>query len=139
MTRDNGFGWLRDHGVQIDHKGRIIVRLPAIPDDDTLPAPTDEEASIAELMRRDGNVRRGGSRGRRRQRQTRKGSSSSTSVLGSDLETSSRVGRPAIGTEVRVYVQTSIAQRTREILTERGVTLAEVFDNCAREVPTDGP
>ncbi len=137
MTRDSGLDWLRDHGVQIDHKGRIIVRLPAIPDDEKLPGPNDEEASIAELMRRDGNVRRGGSRGRRRQRQTRKDSSSSTSVLGSDLETSSRIGRPAIGAEVRVYVQTSIAERTREILTQRGVTLAEVFDNCAREVPTD--
>ncbi|MHB8432258.1 MAG: hypothetical protein ACYDCA_01395 [Candidatus Tyrphobacter sp.] len=46
-----------------------------------------------------------------------------------------RMGRPVIGSEVRVYVQTSIAQRTREVLTKHRMTLADVFDDYARELP----
>jgi hypothetical protein len=42
-----------------------------------------------------------------------------------------RIGRPTIGAEVRVYVQTSIAHRTRELLTEHRVSLAQVLDECA--------
>ncbi|MHB8441185.1 MAG: hypothetical protein ACYDBM_03920 [Candidatus Tyrphobacter sp.] len=45
------------------------------------------------------------------------------------------MGRPVIGSEVRVYVQTSIAQRTREVLTKHRMTLADVFDDYARELP----
>jgi len=137
MARDNDFAWLRDHGVQIDHKGRIIVRLPAIPDDDFRFEPDDDEVSITELMRRDMNVRPGGSRGRRRRRGNTNNAVSRRGTPGGDEGTSSRIGRPAIGAEVRVYVQTSIAQRTREILAEHGITLADVFDECAREIASD--
>jgi hypothetical protein len=42
-----------------------------------------------------------------------------------------RVGRPIIGDEVRVYVQTSIGQRTRELLAEHNVSLAQVLDEYA--------
>jgi hypothetical protein len=137
MARDNDFAWLRDHGVQVDHKGRIIVRLPAIPDDDFPLEPNDDEVSIAELMRRDVNFRPGGSRGRRRRRGNTNDAVSRRSTPGGDEATSSRIGRPSIGAEVRVYVQTSIAQRTREILVEHGITLADVFDECAREIASD--
>ena len=57
--------WLRDHGVRIDEKGRIIVSLP-IPDDEVEFRNEEQEPSIAELMRRDVDPRQGGSRGRRR-------------------------------------------------------------------------
>ena len=56
--------WLRDHGVRIDEKGRIIVSFP-IPDDE-FEFRNEEEPSIAELMRRNVDPRHGGSRGRRR-------------------------------------------------------------------------
>ena len=135
MAYDNQLDWLRDRGVQIDHKGRIIVSLPAIPDDDIHDVADDErEPSITQLMRRDVNVRLGGSRGRRRRRSSKAVSSSHASRTQEPAQTA-RMGRPVIGSEVRVYVQTSIAQRTREILTKRGMTLADVFDDYARELP----
>lgn len=64
----NQLDWLREHGVQIDHKGRIVVSLPVIPDGEVYDRdPLDEhEPSIAELMRRDVDLRHVGSRGRRR-------------------------------------------------------------------------
>ncbi len=135
MAYDNQLNWLRDRGVQIDHKGRIIVSLPAMPDDDICDVDDDERApSIAELMRRDVNVRLGGSRGRRRRRASKAVSSSHPARTQEPAQTA-RMGRPVIGNEVRVYVQTSIAQRTREVLTKRGMTLADVFDAYARELP----
>ena len=45
-----------------------------------------------------------------------------------------RLGRPVVGEEPRVYVQTTIALQTRETLTKRGLTLADVLDDCAREL-----
>lgn len=99
----------------------------------------DDDREIAELMRRDVNLRTGGSKGRRRRRQPAKSkqdmdraaTAGRTGVL-------SRVGRPAIGLEVRVYVQTSIAQRTRELLAAHGVTLAQIFDDYARRLTAHG-
>jgi hypothetical protein len=99
----------------------------------------DDDGAIAELMRRDVNFRTGGSKGRRRRRQpakskqdmNRAATAGRTGVL-------SRIGRPAIGLEVRVYVQTSIAQRTRELLAANGVTLAQVFDDYARRLAAHG-
>jgi hypothetical protein len=136
MAYDNQLDWLRDRGVQIDHKGRIIVSLPAMPDDDIRDVNDDErEPSIAELMRRDVNVRLGGSRGRRRRRASKAVSSGHHAARTQEPAQTTRMGRPAIGSEVRVYVQTSIAQRTREVLTKHGMTLADVFDDYARELP----
>ena len=67
----SGYGteldWLRDHGVRIDEKGRIIVSLP-VPDDEVEFRNEEQESSIAELMRRDVDPRQGGARGRRRRR-----------------------------------------------------------------------
>jgi hypothetical protein len=136
MSYDDELDWLRDRGVQIDHKGRIIVSLPEIPDDVDFDA-VEREPSIAELMRHEVNPRRAGSRGRRRQHL-------STPVLRDQrgaarfyrqlAERTPRVGRPTIGSEVRVYVQTMIAQVTRDLLVKHGVTLADVFDDCARKL-----
>jgi hypothetical protein len=99
----------------------------------------DDDRAIVELMRRDVNLRTGGSKGRRRRRQpakskqdmNRAATAGRTGVL-------SRIGRPAIGLEVRVYVQTSIAQRTRELLAAHGVTLAQIFDDYARRLAAHG-
>jgi len=93
------------------------------------------EATIAELMQRDVDLKSSVSRARRRR------SSRTPSVIKRENSTSSsdvpvRVGRPTIGAEVRVSVQTSIALRTREILAEAGVTLADVFDACAQRLMT---
>ena len=56
MSYDDELNWLRDRGVQIDHKGRIIVSLPAVPDDVDFDV-VEREPSIAELMRHDINPR----------------------------------------------------------------------------------
>lgn len=136
MTHDSELDWLRDRGVQIDHKGRIIVSLPAVPDDELRDlGPLDErEPSMAELMRRDVDLRHAGSRGRRRRAASRPVQSAQRAPRVSQPAQTARIGRPVVGTEVRVYVQTSIAQRTRETLTRHGVTLADVFDDCVREL-----
>ena len=127
--------WLRDHGVQIDQKGRIIVSLPTVPDDEIYEIGDDErEPSIRELMRRDVDVGSSGSRGRRRRTPPKKTKHSRHAGQPQEYA-ASRIGRPTIGAEVRVYVQTSIAQRTREILAQQGMTLADVFDDCARSLP----
>jgi hypothetical protein len=136
MAYDNQLDWLRDRGVRIDHKGRIIVSLPAMPDGDIRDVDDNErEPSIAELMRRDVNIRLGGSRGRRRRKASNAVSSSHHAARTQEPAQTARMGRPIIGSEVRVYVQTSIAQRTREVLTTRGMTLADVFDDYVRELP----
>jgi hypothetical protein len=129
MTDRKELQWLRDRGVQIDHKGRIVVSLPV--SDEYQLSSEELEPSIAELMRRDVRTH-GGSRGHRRKSPPKP--IPSRTVSRADVASSSRIGRPAIGAEVRVYVQTSIARVTREILGRRGVTLAEVFDDCAREL-----
>jgi hypothetical protein len=132
MSYDDELNWLRDRGVQIDHKGRIIVSLPAVPDDIDFDV-VEREPSIAELMRREINPRLAGSHGRRRRRL-------STPVQRNPGATrihqqpAARVGRPTIGSEARVHVQTMIAQETRDILVKHHVTLADVFDDCARKV-----
>lgn len=138
MAYDNQLDWLRDRGVQIDRKGRVIVRLPAIPDADAYDRNLDDEdrePTIAELMRRDVNVRQGGSRGRRRRGRSKPAQSSRYAAQAREPAPSARIGRPVIGSEVRVYVQTSIAQRTREMLAKHGVTLADVFDDYVRQLP----
>jgi hypothetical protein len=124
--------WLRDHGVRIDEKGRIIVSLP-IPDDEVDFRNEEQEPSIAELMRRDVDPRHGGSR-RRRRRCAPKSSHRSEPASTDRPMQPARLGRPAVGEELRVYVQTTIAPQTRETLTKRGLTLAQVLDDCAREL-----
>jgi hypothetical protein len=132
MSHDDELNWLRDRGVQIDRKGRIIVSLPAVPDDVDFDV-VEREPSIAELMRREINPRLAGSHGRRRRRL-------STQVQRNPGATriyqqpAARVGRPTIGAEARVHVQTMIAQETRDILVKHRVTLADVFDDCARRL-----
>jgi hypothetical protein len=136
MAHDNELDWLRDHGVQVDHKGRIIVSLPIIPDGEVYDRdPLEErEPSIAELMRRDVDARHAGARGRRRRAVAKPAQSSQRAARSNATSDAPRIGRPVVGSEVRVYVQTSIAQRTRDILLQRGVTLADVFDDYAREL-----
>jgi hypothetical protein len=123
--------WLRDHGVRIDEKGRIIVSLPT-PDHELGFRNEEQEPSISELMRREIGRRRGGSRGRRRSAPK----ASHRTVPGCTKRPAqpARLGRPPVGDELRVYVQTTIAPQTRETLTKRGLTLAEVLDDCAREL-----
>ena len=124
--------WLRDHGVRIDEKGRIVVSLP-IPDNELEFRNEEHEPSIAELMRRDVDRRQGGSRGRRRRCAPK--DSHSAGSAGTDRPTEpARLGRPVVGEELRVYVQITIAPQTRETLTKRGLTLAGVLDDCAREL-----
>jgi len=134
MAYYNDLGWMRDSGVRVDHKGRIIISLPAESVDDFTRDSDDDAASIAELMRRDVNLRLGGSKGCRRRRAPKKSQRGDRAVRTDDSSRTSRIGRPAIGAEVRVYVQTSIDRRTREVLAENGITLADVFDDCAREL-----
>jgi hypothetical protein len=78
------------------------------------------------------NARLGRSRGRRRRRTPKSTKHTDRVARTDDSARLTRTGRPAIGAEVRVYVQTSIAQPTREILASRGLTLADIFDGCAR-------
>lgn len=123
--------WLRDHGVRIDEKGRIIVRLPT-PDDEHGFRNEEQDPSIAELMRREIGRRQSGSRGRRRSAPK---ASQRSAGGGADRHAQpARLGRPTVGEELRVYVQTTIAPQTRQTLTKRGLTLAEVLDACAREL-----
>jgi hypothetical protein len=132
MSYDDELNWLRDRGVQVDRKGRIMVSLPAVPDDVDFDV-VEREPSIAELMRREINPRLAGSHGRRRRRL-------STPVQRNPRATriyqqpAVRVGRPTIGSEARIHVQTMIAQETRDILVKHRVTLADVFDDCARRL-----
>jgi len=132
MSYDDELNWLRDRGVQVDRKGRIIVSLPAVPDDVDFDV-VEREPSIAELMRHEIDPRLAGSHGRRRRRL-------STPVQRNPRATriyqqpAARVGRPTIGSEARVHVQTMIAQETRDILVKHRVTLADVFDDCARKL-----
>ena len=128
MTNRDELEWLRDRGVRIDHKGRIIVSLPT----PELEFKGEElEPTIAELMRRE-VPRTGGSRGRRRR--APRPNLKREKPAQTDEPVQSRMGRPVIGAEARVYVHTSISQWTRQILAQRGMTLADVFDDCAREL-----
>jgi len=127
--------WLRDRGVRIDEKGRIIVSLPTPDDEDELCDRDEEEASITELMRREVGRRDGGSRGRRRRSVPK--ASQRMPARSAHPVNPPRVGRPAIGAEVRVYVQTTISPQTRETITRRGLTLADVLDKCAQELADD--
>lgn len=132
MSYDDELNWLRDRGVQIDHKGRIIVSLPAVPDDVDFDV-VEREPSIAELMRREINPRLAGSHGRRRRRLSTpvQRNPGATRIY---QQPAARVGRPTIGSEARVHVQTMIARETRDILVKHRVTLADVFDDCARRL-----
>lgn len=121
--------WLRERGVRFDHKGRIIVSLPS-PEDEFDPDREPAELTISELMRREIDRRQGGSRGRRRRAATK--GSHQRGAARPDHLTAARLGRPAIGEEPRVYVQTTIAPQTRETLSRHRITLATVFDQCAR-------
>jgi hypothetical protein len=123
--------WLRDHGVRIDEKGRIVVSLP-IPDDEAEFLGDELQPSIAELMRRDVDPRHGGSRGRHRRCAPKAAHRTKPDCTGPTP--SARLGRPPVGEELRVYVQTTIAVQTRETLTKRGLTLADVLDDCTREL-----
>jgi hypothetical protein len=95
------------------------------------------EVTIAELMQRDVDLKTFGSRARKRR------SSRAKSAMKGEKDTNSnevvaRVGRPTIGAEARVCVQTSIALRTRDILAAAGMTLADVFDAYARRLMAHG-
>jgi hypothetical protein len=131
-AHDTELDWLRDRGVRVDHKGRIIVSLPR-PDQEPDVRIEDHEPSIAELMRREVDRRLGGSRGRRR-RKVPKDSQRSGPARADQLIKAPRLGRPAVGGELRVYVQTTIAAQTREALVKHRITLADVFNDCAREL-----
>jgi hypothetical protein len=122
---DAELDWLRERGVEIDHKGRIIVRLPE-PDLD-LEFRDEEQSSIADLMRRSVNRRNGSARGRRR-------ASHNSGHHSVGNVPKRRRGRPTIGDETRVRVQTTIDPRTRDALRRCRQTLADVFDGCAREL-----
>lgn len=124
--------WLRDRGVHIDEKGRIVVSLP-IPDDDVEFRNEEQDSSIAELMHRDVDRRQNGSRGRRR-RSAPKASHHTAPARTDRSSQPARLGRPAVGQELRVYVQTTVAPQTRETLTKHRLTLAAVLDDCAREL-----
>lgn len=132
MSNDEDLNWLRDRGVQIDRKGRIIVSLPAIPDDVDFDV-VEREPSIAELMRHEINPHLAGSRGRRR-RHLSTPVQRNPGATRSYQQAAARVGRPTIGSEARVHVQTMIAQETRDILLRHHVTLADVFDDCAQRL-----
>jgi hypothetical protein len=131
MSYDDELNWLRDRGVQIDHKGRIIVSLPTIPDGRDFDL-AERELSIAELMRHEIDPRLAGSRGRRRRLSTPVQRNPGAPRV--YQQPAARVGRPTIGSEARVHVQTMIAQETRDILVRHRVTLADVFDDCARRL-----
>jgi hypothetical protein len=132
MSYDDELNWLRNRGVQIDHKGRIIVSLPAVPDDVDIDV-VEREPSIAELMRREINPRLTGSHGRRRRRLSMP-VQRNPGATRTYQQPAARVGRPTIGSEARVHVQTIIAQETRDSLLKHRVTLADVFDDCARRL-----
>ncbi len=132
MSYDDELNWLRDRGVQIDHKGRIIVSLPEVPDDVDFDL-VEREPSIAELMRHEINPHLAGSRGRRR-RHLSTPVQRNPGATRTYRQPAARVGRPTIGSEARVHVQTMIAQETRDILVKHHVTLADVFDDCARQL-----
>lgn len=123
--------WLRDHGVRIDEKGRIIVSLPT-PDDELAFQNEEHEPSIAELMRREIGRRQGGPRSRRRSA-PKALHGTAPGCMDRPIRPA-RLGRPAVGEELRVYVQTTIAPQTRQTLIMHGLTLAEVLDECAREL-----
>lgn len=137
---------MHDRGAWRDRKGRIVTTLPVpgedfrYPRDDSLAALEEslesaaEVLPIAELMRHDVDRRLGGSKGRRRRQPSNPKSDKSRVARESSAALGSRIGRPIIGAELRVYVQTSIARRTRELLAERGVSLAHVLDECAHWV-----
>ena len=133
MSYDEELNWLRDRGVQIDRKGRIIVSLPAIPDDVNFDL-AEREPSIAELMRHEINPHLAGSRGRRRRHLSTPVQRNPGATRFHRQLVAARVGRPTIGSEVRVHVQTMIAQETRDILVKHRVTLADVFDDCAQRL-----
>jgi hypothetical protein len=95
------------------------------------------EATIAELMQRDVDLKSCAPRTRRRRSSRAKPVVSREKGACGD-EVVARVGRPMIGAEVRVCVQTSIALRTREILAAAGMTLADVFDSYARGLTAHG-
>lgn len=132
-----------DRGNWRDQKGRIITRLPVsdddfrYPRDDSMAALEEalefdgDESSITELMRRDVNLRLVGSKPRRRRQPPASRSGSRTSHVDANLGVVSRIGRPTIGAEVRVYVQTSIGQRTRELLAQHNASLAQILDEFA--------
>ena len=124
--------WLQDHGVRVDHKGRVIVSLPP-PEIELYRLAGDDrdEVSIAELMRHDVDLKLTNARVRRRR--VTKPRRENDDGMGGGSAGMARYGRPTIGTEVRVRVHTTIAQRTRRILTEWHVTFAEILDECARE------
>jgi hypothetical protein len=90
-----------------------------------------DDVSIAELMRRDVDLKLAPARTRRRR--APKPRPGNDCRVDGEAGRSVRCGLPTIGTEVRVRVHTTIAQRTRRILSEWHVTFAEILDECARE------
>jgi hypothetical protein len=133
--QESELAWLRDRGVRIDEKGRIIITLPA-PDGDLTASGRDELVSIIELMRREVDRRDGGSRGRRRRGAPKASHRAKPAPSPTPIQPS-RFGRPPIGDELRVDVQTTIAAQTRRVLSKRGLSLADVLADCARELADD--
>ena len=92
----------------------------------------EDEATTIELMHREVDQGNGGSQGRKRSPKAKPVTNRAREGDGDD--SGMRRGRPVIGAEARVRFHTSIAQQTRTMLIEGGVTLAEVFDASARRL-----
>jgi hypothetical protein len=120
--------WLRDHGVEIDEKGRPIVSLPS-PDGGEPYEGETEILSIRDLMRRDIDLKKQHSRPSRR-----RAGKPATKADGEPSDQGRR-GRPPIGDERRIQVDTTIAKETARAIRERNMTLASILDACASELP----
>ena len=141
---------LAGHGQQRGWEYRA-GRLPAgssdtFCEDDSLDAlerfimndEANETENFEALMRRDVRWKVSGSKGRRRPRPGSDVRAYQDRVSKREAVLSQRPGRPTIGAEVRVYVQTSIAPETKKALTAHGMTLAQVFDEFARGLAHEG-
>ena len=126
MDHPNDLDWLRERGVEIDSKGRAIVHLPDPDYDETV---ASDEPSIAELMRRDVDLRQSGSRGRRRRRAAAK----APRLAKQPAFVSNRMGRPRHGAEPRVKVRISLSVETLRTLKRRNISVAHVLEACVRE------
>jgi len=139
--------WPDERGLWRDGRGRIrsgfcLTGSYHVSSDDSLEAleeaiiRNNDEMTTRELMYREVGRKKSGSHGRKR---SPKAKPVWDRMRAEDDDGSAvRVGRPLIGAEVRVPFHTSIAQRTRTMLIEGGVTLAEVFDASARRLNARG-
>src|SRR5882724_8144298 len=91
------------------------------------------EVTTPDLMRYEGNLKRGGSHGRKNGTYREKPRVDRTKdAYGEEIPVPR--GRPPIGAEVRVKLNTSIAACTQAMLTEYGVPLATVLTVSAQRL-----